>query len=278
MRRFGGVLFGVVLVAAATLVPMVPAAANGFPSVSLSIAAFCNPATGQHQLDYTLDTLDAASIEVTSFVQTPPGTDLAASFSPNPFTKDQPSKATGNVPGNVLPVSIAIELKSGGLTHGENFNLIFVEPCAMTADLQVDPTTVAVGDTVTISGTGCLQPVVGTDGASVQGVSGGDIDVQVVGDDTSALADPVPGTVSGTVGFDPPVAFGPIAAAADGTWSTQVVVPPGTPPGTYPVDATCTYPPVAGNGVSGQAVTDTSFDYQAKSVVVPVVLIPNFAG
>lgn len=33
-----------------------------------------------------------------------------------------------------------------------------------------------------------------------------------------------------------------VVAAEDGTWSTSIVVPPGTPSGSYAVNATCTLP------------------------------------
>ena len=88
-------------------------------------------------------------------------------------------------------------------------------------DIQVGPSTVAPGAAAAINGTACPG-----------------------------------GTASGSVAFTPPLAFGPVPAAADGAWSTSIVVPDGTPSGSYAVNATCTLP-VPPAEVSAQATSTT---------------------
>lgn len=120
--------------------------------------------------------------------------------------------------------------------------------------ITVGPTASVPGGTVTISGTECnLDAVVPTV----------DVNPAAVG-----------GIVTGTVAFTPPVAFGPITAAANGSWSTQIVVPAGTPPGSYAVNATCAQP--AGSAeVSAQAV---NFAYETKYITIAIAATPKFTG
>ena len=78
------------------------------------------------------------------------------------------------------------------------------------------------------------------------------------------------------------VSFGPVTVADDATWSTSVVVPAGTPPGSYAVSATCNFPG-AGNAVakstSGSvAAQATGFVYETKNVIVALVVTPRFTG
>lgn len=130
------------------------------------------------------------------------------------------------------------------------------------AEMLVGPGAVAPGATVTISGTGCVTPVV------------------TVNAGVGALA--LGTTVSGSVAFVPPVAFGPIAVSDDASWSTSVVVPAGTPPGSYAVTATCDFPETgstaalhATGSVTAQA---TGFAYETKHVIVALVVAPRFTG
>lgn len=120
--------------------------------------------------------------------------------------------------------------------------------------ITVGPTASVPGGTVTISGTECN--VGGTPFPF-------DVNPAAVG-----------GIVTGTVAFTPPVSFGPVTAAPDGAWSTTVVVPAGTLPGSYAVNATCTEP--AGTAeVSAQAV---NFTYPTRFVTIAVAAAPKFAG
>lgn len=80
--------------------------------------------------------------------------------------------------------------------------------------------------------------------------------------------------VTGTVGFTPPVAFS-ATAGPEGTWSAQVVVPLGTPAGSYPVNASCGNPSVTNADVSGQAI---NFAYAPASLTVAVAAAPKFTG
>ncbi|MFO7591011.1 MAG: hypothetical protein R6X23_08940 [Acidimicrobiia bacterium] len=112
--------------------------------------------------------------------------------------------------------------------------------------ITVGPTASVPGGTVTISGTQCnlVTP--------------------------TALG----GIVTGTVAFTPPLPFGPVTAAADGTWSTTIVVPAGTPAGSYAVNATCAEPPGSAE-VSAQAV---NFTYETKYITIAIPATPKFTG
>ncbi|HEU5302325.1 MAG TPA: hypothetical protein VFW06_08845 [Acidimicrobiia bacterium] len=259
MRRLVGVLAGVALAAGTALVPMFPAAAGpGLPATAIEVDLLCDPTVGQFYWATTISTTTPeVAITVAKFLQTPPGTDLKSAFSPNPFSSVQPTTMITTLPGNTPSFTVSMVLTSTGGSQSAESDFPIATPCAKTADLQVEPTTVSAGSSATISGTGCLAPHGSGPGGS------GPL---------------LPGTVNGTVAFNPSVAFGPITAAADGSWSTQVVVPPGTVAGSYAVNATCSYPGLGGGSLSGQAVTSTSFDYQERNVVVPVVVTPKFTG
>ena len=121
--------------------------------------------------------------------------------------------------------------------------------------ITVRPVVTVAGGTVTISGTGCFPGL------------------QALGDVSAASSG---GVVTGTLALSPPLTFGPVTAAADGTWSTTVVVPAGTLPGSYALDATCTLPYQASREVSAQA--SGPFAYVTQSLTVAVTAPPRFTG
>jgi len=125
--------------------------------------------------------------------------------------------------------------------------------------ITVGPTASVPGGPVTISGTGCFLEIV----AGGVGAAAG-----------------TPGTVTGTIGFTPPLAFGPVTAAADGTWSTSVVVPAGTPAGSYAVNATCTLPIIPVGAASGEVTASASgtFSYPTRSLTIAIAASPKFTG
>jgi hypothetical protein len=106
-----------------------------------------------------------------------------------------------------------------------------------------NPNPSSPGQQVTITGTGCTK-----------GVFGGS---QAAG-----------GNVTVTIGFTPPNTLGPAPAqGGTGTWSFTVTVPPGTPPGSYPINAVC----------------DDPVPYPAAALAVvtappPLVAAPAFTG
>ena len=83
--------------------------------------------------------------------------------------------------------------------------------------LTVSPSPATPGTAVTISGMLCTKAVFG--GSASTG-----------------------GSVSVTVGYPSPVTAQTTGSPSSGNWSVQVTVPPGTPPGSYPVNATCNDP------------------------------------
>jgi hypothetical protein len=121
-----------------------------------------------------------------------------------------------------------------------------------TPSVIVTPSQTSPGATVAISGASC-------------GTFLGPVSTSTVG---------TVGTVTGSVAFPTPLAFGPIVAATDGTWSTSIVVPAGTPAGTYPVNATCSVLGV--DSVSAQATTD--FPYDPGSITITIPIVAKFAG
>jgi hypothetical protein len=100
--------------------------------------------------------------------------------------------------------------------------------------LTVTPSPAADGQVVTISGTLCTKEVFG----GSQGTGG---PVQV------------------TVGYPSPVTVSTTGAGGTGSWSVQVTVPPGTPAGSYPVNATCSDPVPYPAGTSAVAGVTASF-------------------
>lgn len=114
------------------------------------------------------------------------------------------------------------------------------------------------GDTVTLSGEGCAVEIA---------------DLALTGQ-----------FVNGTLEFPPYPPGVAFAATAndDGSWSATVTVPAGTPPGSYPVHATCSdgEATVDSAAVSAQAVL---FTYPASSLTVvataaEAVTIPSNVG
>lgn len=84
--------------------------------------------------------------------------------------------------------------------------------------MTVSPTSGQPGSTFTVSGTQCFFESTGDD-VGADGVLGPEVTVQV------AFPTPVNGSTNADLEL--------------GTWSIQFTVPAGTPPGTYPVTATC---------------------------------------
>ena len=125
-------------------------------------------------------------------------------------------------------------------------------PPAPAPALQVTRSVAVPGEMVTISGTGCITDEVSGPRAAVT----------------------IAGVVAGNVAFTPPLSFGPINAEADGTWSTTIVVPAGTPPGTYAMNATCTLVNIA--EVSAQA--SGTFQYAPGSLTIAMTVTPKFTG
>lgn len=125
----------------------------------------------------------------------------------------------------------------------------FADPSAPA----VAPNPAAPGQTVTVSGAGCL------DQDLQNGSSPG-------------------GHVVVTVAFTSPIVVGVDAAADNGAWSTTFTVPLGTPDGAYAITATC-------EGVTANelgALQTVFFTYPATSVTVgtprAVVVAPAFTG
>ncbi len=127
---------------------------------------------------------------------------------------------------------------STGVQSADGYVAFDYIPTVITTPTQSSP-----GGTVTISGNSCEQN--GPPGSIFNG------------------------TVTGSVAFSPALAFGPITAAADGTWSTQIVVPAGTPAGTYPVTATCSYTAIASASVGAQATA--SYAYDPGAIIIAIV-------
>jgi hypothetical protein len=81
-----------------------------------------------------------------------------------------------------------------------------------------NPNPATAGQSVTLSGTGCTKAVFGGSPST-----GGNVQV--------------------TVGFTPPVMLGPFSAqGGTGNWTVNFTVPPGTPPGSYSINAVCNDP------------------------------------
>jgi hypothetical protein len=298
MRRFGASLVGVVVAAGALLVPLDPGGADPVTALKYQIeiqisSILCNPATGEWQLTFGFKFGgDLASITFTSVVMADTGAQVVDTFSPNPFPSGTFTFGVANSPASLTVWGGGtVDLVADGDPGRFRFPSWTVPgvSCAENAALQVGPSVVASGATVTISGTGCLQPPVALNQSANAPGSPVGADV-VLGPGVSATGTaPLSGTASGSVAFTPAVPFGPVTAAPDGTWSTTIVVPPGTPPGNYPVSATCSYPPISTGELSVPAVTLTSFAYRTASITIPrrgqphrrtrpVVASPRFTG
>jgi hypothetical protein len=224
----------------------------------------CNAATGEYDVLWTLTNQNSESATIDLAQMTPPNISLVAQF-PNPIAANGgQASATGTVPGATTSVLLAVDYTLGsgpGYADGE---VVLPGTCAVApgpSSLQVGPSQAAPGEAVTISGAGCAATAV----------------------ITSLNASTPGGTVTGSVAFDPPLAFGPLTAAPDGTWSASIVVPPGTPPGSYAVSATCTFP-IDFESVSALAA---GFDYPttyltvvepASTVASAVVAAPRQTG
>lgn len=288
MRRFRAVVVGVAIVAGALLVPLVPGAADPVSATTYQIeikvtSILCNPATGEWQSTFGFRFAgNLASITFTSVVMDDTGAQVVDTFSPNPFPSGTFTFGVANSPGTLKTLAGGtVDFVADGVPGQFKFPQFAVpdgDTCAENAALQVGPSVVASGVTVTISGTGCLQPIVAVNQSATAAGSPVVADVVPAPAGSATGATPVSGTVSGSVAFTPAVPFGPVTAAPDGTWSTTIVVPPGTPSGSYPVNATCTYPPISTGELSAQAVTLTSFAYRTASITVPVVASPRFTG
>ena len=251
MRRLVGVLAGVVLVAGVALLPVLPAGGAG-ESLLINGSAVCDPVTGQYDVMWSATNVSGDTRTIESAIQDADGpTDIVALFSPNPVPDTGTAVAYTTVPGTAtgLQLTVTDDLQVIGPVG------IMITSCTATAALQVAPTAAVPGETVTISGTGCvLDELIQT------GV---------------AAAATAPGIVTGNVAFTPPLPFGPINAEADGTWSATIVVPPGTPAGTYAVNATCTLPIIPFE-VSAQA--QETFQYAPGSLTIAVPAAPKFTG
>jgi len=125
--------------------------------------------------------------------------------------------------------------------------------------LQLSAVAGPVGSTFTVSGTGCTI-------------------------DIFPLGDPAPGqVVSVTVGFSPtPVTMTTTAADGTGAWTLTFTVPAGTPPGPYPVTATCSIQAENGDNAVAEVVAFQTpgiaypaATYTVTTVPVPVVVAPR---
>ena len=272
MRRLVGVLAGVVLVVGAlaagsgakvstgpllTLPVQVTkvVAGDAPPGATYVVAIVCDSGVPD-QTEVMFSGAGSAIVQipedaVCTFTETQAGGALQTSTAASCVS--EPASCTATVTG---PTSATVKLAppDSALFDAEvTFSNVFVA-------LQVAPTAAVAGETVTISGTGCKLDV-GPGGIGGNDVSGNPFE---------------PGLVTGNVAFTPPLPFGPINAAADGTWSTIIVVPPGTPAGTYAVNATCTLPVPTIGEVSAQA--SGTFQYAPGSLTIAVPAAPKFTG
>lgn len=278
VRRLAGAVATIVLGLAAVVIT--PSALNGAvptgttdPQWEIRVTSvLCDPSLGQWQSSFGFKNGDVGlSLVFTSVVMHDTGAEIVGTFTPNPFVSGQWTDGVAHSPGTAAGTDGGtIHYTADGVPDQIDFPPFAWSsvPCLQVADLVVGPAVAQPGATVTISGTGCLQP-------SAIAFDNG---VDTAGEPVASNGGQLSGTVSGSVAFVPPVAFGPITAAPDGSWSTTVVVPPGTPPGSYPVSATCTYPPLPPTAVAAQATTPTSFSYQTRTITLPVVASPKFAG
>ena len=270
MRRLIGVLAGVVLVVGALAVgsgakvftgpletlpvQVTKVVAGDAPPGATYVVAIACASGAPDQPELIFNSAGSAIVKipkdtVCTFTETQAGGALQTSTAASCVS--EPKSCTATVTG---PTSATVKLlppDGFGFEAEVTFSNVFVA-------LQVAPTAAVAGETVTISGTGCI-----TDEPNEQGV---------------AAAATTPGVVTGNVAFTPPVPFGPINAAADGTWSTTIVVPPGTPAGTYAVNATCTLPVTRpGAEVSSQASGTFQYAPGSLTIAVPAVAAPAVA-
>lgn len=231
----------------------------------------CNPATGEYGITWTVTNTLGSVVDSGVFKaqMTPPGTELAALY--GVYAVGEQKSALGTVPGTTtgsVQLLVDYRLSAPTVYHATGTvdlpGTCVATPAALPV-LQVGPSAALPGEAVTISGTACLIPIQG-----------------------SAFGTAQPGgTVTGSVAFTPPLVFGPITAAADGTWSTSIVVPAGTPPGEYAVSASCAFPVADGANavifdgvpasVHGQAAP-AGFAYETKYLTVALVAAPRTTG
>lgn len=137
-------------------------------------------------------------------------------------------------------------------------SLVLALPASGGADdpalppLQLSAVAGPVGSSFTVSGTGCTI-------------------------NAFPLGNPAPGqVVSVTVGFAPtPVTMTTTAANGTGAWSLTFTVPEGTPPGPYPVTATCSLQAQNGNSVVAEVVAFQplpSVSYPAATYTVTAIV------
>ena len=267
MRKLVGVLAGVVMAAGSLVaVGVSPAASTGlaplkvdavvnggggFPTADLQLHRECSPAGNAKNEDSTL--FSDSQTDFMTATNRYPGT--------GPQTCTVSVVASGGMTFSIACVpenSDKLECSSNdAVTYvtspstTSDFATITVTFDRPAPDIQVGPSTVAPGAAAAINGTACPG-----------------------------------GTVSGSVAFTPPLAFGPVPAAAGGTWSTSIVVPPGTPSEGYAVNATCTLPvlPAAEASaaeVSAQATFDSEVKFLSVVAAIPATAVPaapSFTG
>lgn len=201
----------------ATLALVAPAPA--YTGLAIHGAAVCNVVTGEYEVTWTLMNGSPEIATVSLAQMTPPDISLVSQLAPIAANGGQ-DFAIGNAPGTATNVHLALDytLGSNPTTVIGDADLALAGTCTASApaSLQVG-SGVGPGEAVTISGAGCGLVAMNSTAATFD--SGG--------------------TVTGSIAFAPPLAFGPITAGPDGTWSTSIVVPLGTPAGSYAVSAQC---------------------------------------
>lgn len=210
MRRRLTVCAGVLLAVGAALLPAIPSGA--VTTMRVTGEASCNAATGQHEITWTVTNVYPTPVTITiiSALMTPPGSQLVGQLSSTVLDQGESATANATLPGSTTgTVTFAVDVThSSSGVDSKTGTVELSEPCeAAAALLQVGPGAIVPGEIATISGTGCSS-----------------------------------GTVTGSIAFNPALTFGPVSVAADGAWSTTVVVPSGTPAGNYVVSATCALP------------------------------------
>jgi len=78
--------------------------------------------------------------------------------------------------------------------------------------------------------------------------------------------------------FPTPVTTSPTADPTTGTWSVDLTVPAGTPPGTYEILASCDNSGGGGNSVGAAGDVRATFAYPSVSLTVtgaPELALPN---
>jgi hypothetical protein len=247
--------------------------APAITGVSIQGSASCNTTTGEYQVTWVVTNPQAESVTITFASMTPPpaGTVLTGQFT-SPIAPSGQATASGTVPGASTNAHLALDLTVGSdpTTVTGDKDLPLAGTCQIAPglnSLQVGPSAAGPGEAVTISGAGCGVPT--TNG-------------------TAAIFD-IGGTVTGSIAFDPELVFGPVTAGPDGNWSTSIVVPLGTPAGSYEVRAHCAVAvaPISLTAFSAvpaskraQATAPTGFAYATKylTVVSAVTATPRQTG